>query len=458
MINYRGNEFRINTYTASDQSNPCITPLKDGGFVVAWHSYGQDESLWGIYAQRYAADGEPLGVEFRVTPEALNGQEVLGSRGFDSSITALNDGGFVVAWKSSNQTDNAYGIYGQRFDAAGAKAGATFLVNDYPTDYFGHKSLVGFNDGGFIVTWNAPNQGGGDQDVYGQRYAADGTPIGTEFRINNNTDDGYNQYRPSMIALNDGGYVVTWSSVAQQDSSYDSEIYGQRYTANNTPVGAEFHVNTTTNGRQYDSSIATLNNGGFVVVWTSDAQQGNSYGDTDIYGQCYAVDGTPLGAEFRVNDHAAGEQSYSSVAALQDGSFVVTWRFYDQKNGYDEYARRFNAEGVAVSEEFRINSYTNDYQGDATITTLNDGDFVVAWDSRLQDGSDMGVYGQRFSVDNAPSGMVSIDGTVTENQTLTANTSTLQDADGLGPFSYQWLRGGGGDQGCQRPNVCFKQR
>ena len=38
--------------------------------------------------------------------------------------------------------------------------------------------------------------------------------------------------------------------------------------------------------------------------------------------------------------------------------------------------------------------------------------------------------------------MPTISGTPTEDQTLTANTRGISDADGLGAFSYQWLRNG----------------
>ncbi|MBL4731674.1 MAG: DUF4347 domain-containing protein, partial [Rhizobiaceae bacterium] len=46
------------------------------------------------------------------------------------------------------------------------------------------------------------------------------------------------------------------------------------------------------------------------------------------------------------------------------------------------------------------------------------------------------------NVNDAPVGLPTISGTVTEDQTLTADTSGISDADGLGTFSYQWLRGG----------------
>ena len=39
-------------------------------------------------------------------------------------------------------------------------------------------------------------------------------------------------------------------------------------------------------------------------------------------------------------------------------------------------------------------------------------------------------------------GLVGIIGTPTEGQTLTVRTTGISDADGLGTFSYQWLRDG----------------
>ncbi|WP_169742460.1 choice-of-anchor U domain-containing protein [Comamonas granuli] len=43
---------------------------------------------------------------------------------------------------------------------------------------------------------------------------------------------------------------------------------------------------------------------------------------------------------------------------------------------------------------------------------------------------------------NPPTGLLVITGTAMQGQTLTADTSTLADADGLGAFNYQWLRDG----------------
>ena len=44
------------------------------------------------------------------------------------------------------------------------------------------------------------------------------------------------------------------------------------------------------------------------------------------------------------------------------------------------------------------------------------------------------------NVNDAPTGAVSVSGTASEDQTLTANASSVADADGLGAMSYQWAR------------------
>ena len=54
-------EFQVNTYTKNDQSNPSVTSLSDGGFVVTWESWGQDYEQYGIYAQLYDSSGTASG-------------------------------------------------------------------------------------------------------------------------------------------------------------------------------------------------------------------------------------------------------------------------------------------------------------------------------------------------------------------------------------------------------------
>ncbi len=82
----------------------------------------------------------------------------------------------------------------------------------------------------------------------------------------------------TVAPLNDGGFVVTWGSYGQ-DGDF-SGVYGQRYDSSGVKSGVEFQINTYTTSDQRDPSVAPLNDGGFVVTWTSDGQDG------DLGGRC----------------------------------------------------------------------------------------------------------------------------------------------------------------------------
>ncbi len=50
-----GEDFRINSYVSSSQYHPDITALSDGGFVVAWSDSSSHDggSGWDIRTQRF---------------------------------------------------------------------------------------------------------------------------------------------------------------------------------------------------------------------------------------------------------------------------------------------------------------------------------------------------------------------------------------------------------------------
>ena len=61
------------------------------------------------------------------------------------------------------------------------------------------------------------------------------------------------------------------------------------------------------------------------------------------------------------------------------------------------------------------------------------------------------------NVSHSPTGGVTITGTPTEDEVLTADTSTLADADGLGTLSYQWSRDGSPIDGATSDNYTLTQ-
>ena len=74
-------------------------------------------------------------------------------------------------------------------------------------------------------------------------------------------------------------FLRTYSSCFQLVVLGDAGgIYGQRYDQNGIQVGNEFQVNTYTTSTQWYPSITALSDGGFVVVWESDGQDGDQKG------------------------------------------------------------------------------------------------------------------------------------------------------------------------------------
>jgi hypothetical protein len=405
-------EFHVNTWTRDAQSGPSIASLPNGGFVVVWESYGQDGSGYGVYGQRFDADANKVGSEFRVNTWTTDTQ-------WFSSITSLSDGGFVVVWESgcrwegcTPQDGSSWGVYGQRFDANASKVGAEFQVTRWTTDDQRFPSITSLPNGGFVVVWESWLQDGSGYGVYGQRFDSNGNKVGSEFQVNTWTTDWQNN--PSIASLSDGGFVVVWVSrcvtgeCTGQDGDY-SGVYGQRFDSNGNKVGSEFRVNTWTTDDQSAPCVASLSNGGFVVVWQSgcpilDCAYPEDTSSWGVFGQMFDSYGNKVGSEFLVNTWKVDYQGYPSVASLSNGGFVVVWQSGHELmpngqdgSGWGVYGQRFDSNGNKIGSEFQVNTWTTYDQMYPSITSLPNGGFVVVWESNGQDGSSWGVYGRIFS-------------------------------------------------------------
>jgi hypothetical protein len=96
---------QVNTFTYSTQYQPVAAGLADGGHVIAWQSYTQDTSVYGIFAQRFAADGTPVGDELLVNESLAEDQR-------DAAIIGLESGGFVIGWHDDYGNARGSGICG----------------------------------------------------------------------------------------------------------------------------------------------------------------------------------------------------------------------------------------------------------------------------------------------------------------------------------------------------------
>jgi hypothetical protein len=372
-----GGEFRVNTYTTGRQSYARAATAPNGDFVIVWSS--DDGSNDGLFGQRFAATGVPRGSEFRINSYTTAFQT-------HASLAVGSRGDFVVVWESI-QDGSGSSIEGRRFDAAGNPIGAEFLVNTFTTSHQSWPHVRLASDGRFVVSWMSKDSDGSAYGVAARRFDASGHPIGSDFVVNSYTTG--NQTGGNLAVDGNGNFVVVWLDCCAGGGG----IFGQRYDALGNPLGSEFKVNSHLGNPNFPS-VSMAPSGGFVVAWQDD-DDGSWFG---VFARRFDASGNPVGNDFAVNTYTTGPQlgSLDQVAHDARGNFVVTWWDPGGPGQYPGvFAQRYSASGVPRGL-VQVNTYTSGLAQLASVASDAVGNFVVTWLSEGQDGSDFGVFAQRF--------------------------------------------------------------
>lgn len=260
-------------------------------------------------------------------------------------------------------------------------------------------------DGGWVVVWQAQGQG-----VVQRRYDSAGQALGGESQVS--TFAGGDPSNPRVAALAGGGWVVAWNSWEQDGDA--SGVFMRAYFADGTATG-EQQVNIVTNLNQQDPAIAGLQGGGFVIYWRSQEADGTPFGNFRLYHRLYDANGTAQGGERPTGANIDGQLGSYSVAALSNGGWVAS--FSTTGFGSDVFQEAFSATGSVIVSGARVNSFVDNNQFASQVAALEDGGWVVAWESALQDGDGWGIFQQRFNPLAQPvGGERRVNSTTTGNQ------------------------------------------
>ncbi|MGA1866974.1 MAG: hypothetical protein ACMUJM_00355 [bacterium] len=216
----------------------------------------------------------------------------------------------------------------------------------------------------------------------------------SEFQINSYAVN--RQWNPCVAKLTKGGFVVVWRSEGQDGSG--SGIFCQIFDSIGKKVKEEFQVNLYDLGNQCSPSVTGLSDGGFVIVWQSIGHQNEALG-TGCFGQVFDDIGNRRGNRLQFVDSSIYPLvAMPSVAALNNGGFVVVWDIFSglQKSGWDIYGQRFDAIGRKIGSWFSVNSYRKDVQFRSKVIGSKDGGFIVIWMSHGQNGVSRSIIGQLF--------------------------------------------------------------
>ena len=360
ITNWNTSHTRITSYTTNTtrtvttntalktlhfQINPAVAVLNNSNVVLVWSSYNQasSNSLLDVYGQILSPAGQKVGTSFLVNQFTNYNQRT-------PAIAALNNGGFVVAWVSEQERaafnytgfDNTNGtppsqvglpgvdIYARLYRSNGVAQGNEFLVDTNALNPCANPSVAAAADGSFLVAWGGrdlvnPTNG---WDIYARTFSSAGAGGATALV---NTHLPGNQYAPHLSAIG-ADYLIVWTSLGQDGSR--EGVYGRFMHEDDSPVGGEFLVNTSTVGQQMHPAVASDGSGQFLVVWTGFTFGPSSF---DLFAQRYinvsaildAMDAPFVYAPFVVSNGVYQPQLQVSWSALaQQGISISNYEVY----------------------------------------------------------------------------------------------------------------------------------
>lgn len=292
-------------------------------------------------------------------------------------------------------------------------------VNTHTAEFQGFPKVAPLVGGGWLVTWTSAYQDGSSNGIFAQRFTAAGQKVGSEFQVNAFTQG--NQSLSTATGLSDGGWVIVWTSDGQ-DGSFDG-VFGQRYSASGAKVGPEFQVNTYTPSSQNYPAVTALSDGGWVVTWTSYGQDGSASG---VYGQRYASTGARAGIEFQINTSTHDAQHNVLTVPTKEGGWVAIWESMHGTTN-EIFGQIFSATGQKTGGEFLV-SVNGSRAIWPTAASLADGGWVVTWTScEGGDADATAICAQRFDASGAKVGDVFLVNSYTEGNQLGSFVTGLTD-------------------------------
>ena len=170
--------------------------------------------------------------------------------------------------------------------------GAQFDIDSH-TAFFTSEDLselATLSNGNFVAV-NQIRSSAADTDIEYTIFSPTGTVLKGTFAVAGASGLGL-ETAPDVAALRDGGFVVVWTDPDSTVNDIRATIYSN--TGLTTPATSNILVNTTTTGDQKWASVVALADGGFLVTWD------DASGPKFVHAQRFDAAGTKIGTEATV--------------------------------------------------------------------------------------------------------------------------------------------------------------
>ncbi len=432
-------------------------------------NYGAHESVISAATNAVAEhqNNLPTG-SVTIAGTATQGQQLTAS-----NTLADADGLGTISYQWQAAGSAISGATSNTYTLTEAEVGKTVTVVASYTDGFGvveskasgaTSAVVNVNDAptGSVTIAGTATQG---QQLTVSNTLADADGLGTisyQWKAGGSDISGATSITYTLTEAEVGKTVTVVASYTDGHGTVEhvtSEATSAVANVNDAPTGSVTIAGTATQGQQLTASntLADLDGLGTISYqWQAggsdisgatsstytlrEAEVGKtvtvvaSY--TDGHGTLEHFTSTATGAVANVNDAPTGSVTITGTATqgqqltvsntLADADGLGTISYQWQAGGSDISGATSSTYTLTEAEVGKtvtvVASYTDGHSTAEHVTSTTTGAIV--------------------NVNDAPTGNVTIDGTATQGQTLTADSSTLADSDGLGAISYQWLADG----------------
>lgn len=181
------------------------------------------------------------------------------------------------------------------------------------------------------------------------------------------------------VAMDGAGNVTfLWTSLGSSVS-----VFTRRFSPADTPLGPAVRLEESSYDA-YGDAVAANQRGDVLVTWSRSSAAGSEH---------FLRRTSPVLPTLTLPLKGAAQ-----VAVDRKGNFIVVW-VASTPDGLRVFGQRYNADGTTRGPEFNAaTSKTGNHISPSVAMNPKSGEFVVVWEVRAatEDGSGLGVYGQRF--------------------------------------------------------------
>ena len=378
-------DFKVNNDAGTaSQTNPKIAVAPDRSFVITWIDKRSGEN--DVYIQRFDSSGNPLGSNLIVNDDADSSHQN------NPALAVDFYGNYSLTFKDYRNGDYPFDpdIYFQKFDSTFTRTGNNLNISASAPVGFKETPDIAISSSGLgVVVW--ADYRNSNWDIYGQLIQSDGSPIGSNFLINDDVTAAQ-QHAPRVSMSNQGWFVVTW----YDNRNAHDDIFIQVYDTLGNKLDSNVKVNQDLGlARQAFPDVSTDGAGYFTVVWV-DWRNGTYPANPDIYSRKYDASMNSVTSEHNINQDGSGRaQREPAISSDRLGNVAIIWADSINKS-WDISGQMIDVDGVVREANFTANSDTDSSQVSPDVAL--DGQFrYLTWVDRRNGNYDIYASIQKYN-------------------------------------------------------------